>query len=76
MPTGQLFELQMRAAIQPTACIAELDNAIASAPSAIALTKSSATLSPPVITSETSLPVLESKCFLALARAGIVGTEI
>ena len=27
-PTGQLFELHMRAAMQPTACMAEFDTAI------------------------------------------------
>ena len=75
-PTGQLFELHILAAMQPTACIAEFETAIASAPNAIAFEKSSATRKPPVMIKVTSFPTLLFKCFLALARAGMVGTEI
>ena len=62
--------------MQPTACIAEFETAIASAPNAIAFEKSSATRKPPVMIKDTSFPTLLFKCFLALARAGMVGTEI
>jgi len=61
IPAGQLFELHILAATQPTACIAEFDSAIASAPNAIAFAKSSATRKPPVITKVTSRPAFASK---------------
>ena len=38
-PTGQLLVWHMRAAMQPTACMAEFDTATASAPSAIVFTQ-------------------------------------
>ena len=73
---GQLFESHILAAIQPIACIAEFERAIASAPRAMALTKSSGTRNPPVIINVTSLPTVLSRCLRALASAGMVGTDI
>jgi len=61
---------------QPIACKAELDTAIASAPSIIAFAKSSATRSPPVMIKVICFAPTLSKCLRALARAGIVGTLI
>jgi hypothetical protein len=66
----------MRAATHPIDCIAEFEIAIASAHKARAFIKSSGTLNPPVITSVISFDHTLSKYLLALARAGIVGTDI
>ncbi len=50
-PTGQLLLLHMRAATHPIACMAELDNAMPSAPMQSAFAKSVGTRSPPVMMS-------------------------
>ncbi len=60
----------------PMACKAEFETAIASAPSIMALAKSSGSLNPPVITKAMSFLPMASKYFLALANAAIVGTLI
>ena len=65
-----------RIAIHPIACIAELESAIASAPSAIAFMKSGGLRRPPVMTRVTSFFDELSKWRLARPSAGIVGTEI
>jgi hypothetical protein len=76
IPTGQLLVWQARIAIQPMACIAAFDTAIASAPIASAFIKSADLRKSPVITSEMSLRPILSKCRRAWAKAGIVETEI
>ena len=73
-PAGQLLVLHMRAATQPTACIAELDTAMPSAPRASAFAKSTGTRSPPVMISVTRpLAPCSSRNRRARANAGIVG---
>lgn len=59
IPAGHKFELQILAPTHPMACIAELETAMASAPSANAFAKSAGVLKPPVMMSET-LPLLLS----------------
>jgi len=76
MPTGQLLLPQARIPKQPIACNAELETAMASAHNINALAKSSATRNPPVIIKVTSVAPTLSIYFLALAKAGIVGTLI
>ena len=76
IPPGQLLLLQALIPKHPMACNAELETAMASAPNIIAFAKSSGTLKPPVITKVTSRAPTLSKCFLARASAGIVGTLI
>ena len=76
MPAGQRFVLHTLAPMHPIACMAALDTAMPSAPRAIALAKSAGVRRPPMMMSVTSLRFWPSKNRRALARAGIVGTEM